>query len=63
LEHRGHVALVLGAKIFHGHGLPEALAQATAPSSGATASSYHQPAMVAVNSPPWLSSGRIGQAE
>jgi glucose-1-phosphate thymidylyltransferase len=34
------VALVLGDNIFHGHGLPEALARATARSSGATVFGY-----------------------
>jgi glucose-1-phosphate thymidylyltransferase len=34
------VALVLGDNIFHGHGLPEALARATARSSGATIFGY-----------------------
>jgi glucose-1-phosphate thymidylyltransferase len=35
-----HVALVLGDNIFHGHGLPETLARATARSSGATVFGY-----------------------
>jgi glucose-1-phosphate thymidylyltransferase len=34
------VALVLGDNIFHGHGLPEVLARATARSSGATVFGY-----------------------
>src|ERR1700739_1653178 len=34
------VALVLGDNLFHGHGLPEVLARATARSSGATIFGY-----------------------
>jgi glucose-1-phosphate thymidylyltransferase len=34
------VALVLGDNLFHGHGLPEALARATARASGATIFGY-----------------------
>jgi glucose-1-phosphate thymidylyltransferase len=34
------VALILGDNVFHGHGLPEALARATARSSGATIFGY-----------------------
>jgi len=37
---RDPVALVLGDNIFHGHGLPELLARATARSSGATVFGY-----------------------
>jgi glucose-1-phosphate thymidylyltransferase len=37
---RDRVALVLGDNIFHGHGLPEALARATARPSGATVFGY-----------------------
>ena len=35
-----HVALILGDNIFHGHGLPEMLAQATARGAGATVFGY-----------------------
>jgi glucose-1-phosphate thymidylyltransferase len=37
---KDRVALVLGDNIFHGHGLPEVLARATARSSGATVFGY-----------------------
>jgi glucose-1-phosphate thymidylyltransferase len=37
---RDHAALVLGDNIFYGHGLPDALARATARSSGATVFGY-----------------------